>query len=143
MRKRGRWARRREHRGWLDNAIRPELSAVWGAEAIPLAVESGRGGTWLHLESFTDSGLLTTIEFRRRFDLIEIWHLQYCRAIFQLERLRAWLGSPQGSLGIDDVTLSVSRAGNRNELITLRVPTVRPLTLTPAHVYRLNKLLGG
>jgi hypothetical protein len=68
------------------------------------------------------------VEFRVRLETVEVWSWHRLSAIFDRERLRAWLAAPSRWLAEGEVVLSVDpRSGG--ERISLDLPEVLTWTL--------------
>jgi hypothetical protein len=82
-------------------------------------------------EVVTSSGRAASVEFRFRFDWVEVWHHDHCAAVLDRETLREWLAGPDDPLSVDELTLSLDRLVDRDGRIAITLPDVTEWTLSP------------
>ncbi|HSU36824.1 MAG TPA: hypothetical protein VLJ88_14285 [Propionibacteriaceae bacterium] len=80
------------------------------------------------------------MEFRVRSEMVEAWFGHRLRAVFDRERLRAWLQVPSGRLIAEDVVFSVDPR-SRGDRIAIGLTEVLAWTLSPKELRQLRELV--
>jgi hypothetical protein len=96
--------------------------------------------TRIRVEVVTASNRAAGVEFRVRPEMVEAWFEQRLRAVFDRERLRAWLKAPSGRLIADDVVFSVDPR-SRGDRIAIGLTEVLAWTLSPKELRQLRELV--
>lgn len=93
--------------------------------------------TRVRVEVITVSNRAAEAEFRVRLDTVEVWYGEHCSAVFDRDRLRAWLQSPWRWVAEGEVVLSVDprSAGDR---IAITLMDVAAWTLSPKELAALR-----
>ena len=97
--------------------------------------------TRLRVQVVTMSGRATAVEFRVRFDAVEVWHWDRRCAVFDRWKLGQWLALPGAPLVADKAALSVDRMVDREGRIALSLPDVLAWTLAPSELAELQHRL--
>jgi hypothetical protein len=97
--------------------------------------------TRLRVQVVTTSGRATAVEFRVRFDAVEVWHWNHRCAVFDRWKLGQWLALPGAPMKVDQAALSVDRMVDRDGRVALSLPDVRAWTLAPAELADLRHRL--
>ena len=98
-----------------------------------------RDKNWLVLEVVTISGRAAAVGFHLRFDVVEVWHDDCNRAVFDRETLRSWLERLPGEpLRVDDVTLSTDFSLDSRGRVAITLPEVNEWALSPAEHEQLR-----
>ena len=93
--------------------------------------------TRVRVEVVTVSNRSAQAEFRSRLETVEVWYREQLVAVFDRERLRAWLQSPWRWVAEGEVVLSVDprSAGDR---IAISLRDVEAWTLSPKELAALR-----
>jgi hypothetical protein len=96
--------------------------------------------TRVQVHVVTTSNCLSVVEFRVRLDMVEAWFGHDLRAVFDRERLRAWLVAPAGRLADGDVVFNADPR-SRGERIAIGLSEVLAWTLSPKELHQLRELV--
>jgi hypothetical protein len=97
--------------------------------------------TRLRVHVVTTSGRATAVEFRVRFDAVEVWHWNHRCAVFNRWKLGQWLALPGAPMVVDQTALSLDRMVDRDGRVALSLPDVLAWTLAPTELADLRQRL--
>jgi hypothetical protein len=84
----------------------------------------------VQIEAMTTSNRAVEVEFRVRMDTVETWFWEHLVAVFDRERLRAWLAEPSGWIAEGDAVLSVDPRSHGTR-VAISLSDVLAWTLSP------------
>lgn len=111
-----------------------DVPTILPADAPPAEIVDP---TRVRVEVLTVSKRAAQAEFRVRLDTAEVWYREHLVAVFDREKLRAWLQSPWRWVAEGEVVLSVDprSAGDR---IAIGLQDVAAWTLSPKELAALR-----
>jgi hypothetical protein len=87
------------------------------------------------IEALDGAGRAVAVDLSIKRDWVEGWANHLCRAVFERDRLRAWLAAPSGSYAVDGMCLKFA-----DSRVALTVDQVVPRwELSPRDLERLRQ----